>query len=330
MRAFPLKLSSLSIVTTALLLASSLCLAQTPASPQALAERALMLGRIDTAIDQLQPLLSTNPRDPAVHLLLCRSFYAEDHVDEAVSHCEAAIANGLARDSVAQDWMGRVYGRKADISGPFTGLKLAHRVKDAFEAAVNLDPHNADALDDLAQYYLEAPGIVGGGLDRARALATRVAPVLPARARRLRALVAEKQKDTPTAERELRALAEATSSHADGWLDLAAFFERNKDYEQATATVKRSIAANTRRDPSLYFSALLLIKMRREPALAQQALRSYLSGGALEDGAPAFKAHEHLGRLLAAAGDKPAAQAEYRAALALAANFAPARKALAQ
>jgi tetratricopeptide (TPR) repeat protein len=306
----------------------SFALADLPTTPHSSAERALMQGRIDEAITGLHKLTDANPKDGAAHFLLCRAFYAEDHADEAIHECEAALANGLSNNSQAQDWMGRVYGKKADQSGPLTGLKLAHKVKEAFEAAVNLDPKNADATDDLAEYYLEAPSIVGGGLDRARALADKAAGPLPERAQRLRGLIAEKQKDPVTAERELRSIAEASPNRPDGWLDLASFYSRAKNYDQAVAAATKAVAVNKKRDPSLYQTALTLIEMHRGPKLAEEALRSYLAGNAMEDGAPAFKAHYQLGKLLAASGDTTGAKAEYAAALALASNFAPARKAL--
>jgi tetratricopeptide (TPR) repeat protein len=292
------------------------------------AEHALMLGRVDEAAGILHQILASNPKDASAQLLLCRAFYAEDQIDDAVSECEAALANGLSGNSRAQDWMGRVYGKKADDSGPFTGLKLAHRVKDAFETAVNLDPRNADAVEDLGQYYVEAPSIVGGGLDRANALAARVTEQLPERAQRLRGLIAEKQKDQGTAERELRAVAERNANRPDGWIDLASYYVRIKAPEKAVAAVRSGVEANKKRDPSLYQAAVVLNKIHREPSLAEQSLRSYLTGNALNDDAPAFKAHYQLGKLLATEGNGAAAKSEYSAALALAANYAPARKAL--
>ncbi len=44
-----------------------------------------------------------------------------------------------------------------------------------FERAVQLDPANVPARVDLAQYYTEAPAIMGGGLDKAREQAEQVA-----------------------------------------------------------------------------------------------------------------------------------------------------------
>lgn len=292
------------------------------------AEHALMQGRVDEAISTLRTYLTSNPNDGAAYLLLCRAYFSEDHASEAVDACDSAVNHGLAGDSRAQDWLGRAAGRKADSAGPFTGLKLAHRVRDAFELAVRLNPANADAVDDLADFYLQAPSIVGGGLDKARALADRSTGPLPERSQRIRALIAEKQKDYGTAERELVAIANRHADRPDNWNDLASFYIRRKDSAKAVAAIRHAITVNHKHDPSLLQSASLLNDLHLEPKLAEEALRSYLAGNGLTDDGPAFRAHYLLGQFLAAEGNKPAAQAEYKAALALAANYAPARKAL--
>src|ERR1700761_376874 len=182
-------------------------------------EHALLQGRAADAINGLRGILAANPADGHAHLLLCRAFYAEQLPDQSVSECEAALRT-LGSDSEAQHWAGKAYGLKADRSGPLTGYSMAKKVKAAFEAAVNLDPSNGDAVDDLGEYYVAAPSIVGGGLDKAEALATRIQTKLPERALRLRALIAEKRKDYGTAERDLRQRTETAGGRDDTWLDL--------------------------------------------------------------------------------------------------------------
>jgi tetratricopeptide (TPR) repeat protein len=297
------------------------------ADAQNAAERALLLGRVDEAATILNARIAANPGDGAAHLLLCRALYAQDLPDPAVRECEAALANGLAGNSQAQDWMGRAYGKKADNAGPITGIKLAGKVKSSFETAVQLDPANGAATNDLSEYYVGAPAIVGGGLDKATALADRVAARLPQPAHRIRALVAEKRKDYATAEREFRA-AVSVAGHADAWTDLGDYYSRRKQNDQAVATLRKALEANTAKDASLVDVASILYTMHREPQMAERALRDYLASNAKTDAAPAFRAHYQLGQWLAAAGDRAAANTEYTAALTLASNYAPARKAL--
>src|SRR5580698_190709 len=194
------------LLLTGILSASALpCFsADTATSQRAASERALMQGRVDEAIAGLRPIVAANPQDGQAHLLLCRAFYAEELPEPAVSECEAALIS-LDKNSAAQDWMGRAYGIKASHSGPIAGYKLAGKVRIAFEAAVNLDPGNGDAVDDLSEYYVGAPAIVGGGTDKALALASRVEAQLPEQAHRTRGLAAEKNKDYATAEHEFQA-----------------------------------------------------------------------------------------------------------------------------
>jgi tetratricopeptide (TPR) repeat protein len=296
-----------------------------PASLAA-AEQALQQGQINEVETMLRPIIQTDPHNGQARLLLCRAFISEEAIDPAVAECEAAAAS-LPSDSAAHDWLGRAYGMKAAHAGPFSGFSLARKVRDSFETAVRLNPHDGDAFDDLGQYYLAAPGVVGGGVDKAIALANQGTSVLPERARALRAGIAEKQKDYATAEREFRGLAQDTG-RPDAWVDLGSYYGRRSQNDQAIAALRHAIEIDKARDNSLAHAADALIQYKLEPQLAMQALRSYLTGPALSDFAPACKVHTQLGRLLAATGDKAAAKMEFQKALALAGAYLPAQKEL--
>ncbi len=314
---------ALLLLSAGITLQSAAALA--PASLAA-AEQALQQGRINEVETTLRPVVQAEPRNGQAHLLLCRAFISEEAIDPAVMECEAAVSS-LPADSAAHDWLGRAYGLKASHVGPLSGFSLARKVRDSFETAVKLNPHDGDAFDDLGQYYLAAPGVVGGGVDKAIALAAQGASVLPERSRALRAGIAEKQKDYVTAEREFRGLAQDTG-RPDAWVDLGSYYGRRKQNDQAAAALRHAIEVDKARDNSVAHAADALIQFRLEPELAMQALRSYLGGPALSDLAPACKAHTQLGRLLAAAGDKPAAKMEFQKALALASAYLPAQKEL--
>jgi tetratricopeptide (TPR) repeat protein len=297
-------------------------------SPLADQEQALLQGRVDDAITSLHNVVSADPRNGAAHLLLCRAFYAEEIPDSAVSECESALET-LGSDSKAQDWMGRAYGLKADRSGPLAGYKLASKVRVAFEASVQLDPANGDAADDLSEYYVGAPSMLGGGMDKARDLANRIQAKLPQQAHRTLGLVAEKEHNYAAAEQEFKA-AIAVAGRSDAWFDLGHYYSRREQKDDAVAALKQAIAADRAHGETLVDVASVLIKIKREPGVAQQALLGYLASPAKTDGAPAFKADTELGKLLEMKGDKAGAQAQYEKALALAREYAPAKKALAR
>jgi tetratricopeptide (TPR) repeat protein len=292
------------------------------------AERSLLQGRIDDSMTILKRLVAANPNDGQAYLLLCRGFYAEEHIDEAISACEKAV-RANAPKSDAQDWLGRAYGIKADHAGPVEGFILARDVRAAFEAAVAADPGSSAAVGDLSEYYVEAPSVVGGGLDKADSLADRSFARLPQEAHRTRALVAEKRKDYATAEREFQAAVDV-ANRPDALVDLGGFYQRREQLDRATDVLKRALAADRAKDAAIVDAASILNDMRREPRLAKLALQQYLAGNAKTDAVPAAKVHVMLGKMLADMGDDTGARIEFGKALELASNYAPAKRALRQ
>jgi tetratricopeptide (TPR) repeat protein len=246
--------------------------------------------------------------------------------DRAESACKRAVAldSNNARYHL---WLGRVLGEKADRANFLSAASLAGKVRNEFQRAVQLAPNDVDARLDLAEFYLEAPGIVGGGEDKARAEAKTIGNLNPARAHWVYARIAEKKKDATTAEREYRQYIDLSDGDAEAWLNLAIFFRHQKRLdEMEQAIVKTSQAPMPKRDV-LVESAQILFRSGRGYPFAIQLLKRYLETGPVEE-APAFKAHYLLGMLLEKQGDKAGAAQQYRASLALARNFGLAQEAL--
>lgn len=65
-------------------------------------------------------------------------------------------------------WLGKAYGRLAERASWLRAVGLARKTRAAFERAVQLDETNVEALSDLEEYYLSAPGFLGGGAEKAR------------------------------------------------------------------------------------------------------------------------------------------------------------------
>ncbi len=292
------------------------------------AERALLTGNLDESLAMAQKITASNPDDGAAYLVMCRSYYAEQHAHEAMNACAMAVRM-MPRSSTAEDWLGRADGLAAEAAGPVSGLTLALKVKAAFVAAVALDPENGAAVNDLSEFYIDAPSLLGGGLDKALALAQRVQSSLPQQADRIRALVAENQKNYTKAEQEFQA-ATAVANHPDAWVDLGAFYRQRGEYDKAVDALKRALAVDRDRDASVVDVASLLGEMHREPELEQSALREYLQGSARSDAAPAVKVFVMLGKILLRQGDKAGAKIEFEKALALASGYVPAQRALRQ
>ena len=281
-------------------------------------------GRVDDAIDSLNSRISSNPRDAEAVHLLCRAYFQYEDWDRAESRCKRAVELE-PNNSAYHRWLGRVYGEKAGRAT--LPISLALKTRDEFQRAAQLDPTDANASEDVAEYYLEAPGIMGGGKDKARDQAKVIAKLSSAREHWVYARIAEKDKDWATAEREYRKMITDGNGDGEAWLNLGFFYRNQKRYdEMEQAFVSMNQGQITTREV-LFEAAANLYRVGRAFSFAEQMLRRYLAEGPVEE-APAFKAHNLLGMLLEKQGDKAGAAQEYRAALALARNYRPAQDGL--
>lgn len=287
----------------------------------------LASGHVDEAIEQLHGQLNSSPNDAAAHNLLCRAYFSLGQWDRGIASCEKAVT--LAPDnSQFHLWLGRIYGEKADRVSFMSAAGLARRVKSEFEAAVHLNPRSVDARSDLAEFYLEAPGIVGGGRDKAAEQASSLQTLDPARAHWVNARIAEKKKDFGAAESEYRAAIDASHGSASAWLNLGLYYRHRERWDDMERALDHVRSAPLDRPDALVDAAEILLHSQRNLPEAAELLRHYLRSNSKVEQAPAFKAHFLLGSAIEKLGDKEAAEAEYRTALDLAKEFQPAQQAL--
>lgn len=284
------------------------------ASPQS-AKDLLASGRVDEVIPVLQREINQFPNDAELHNLLCRAYFMTEDWDRGIAECERA-RNLAPQKSLYHLWLGRIYGEKADRVGFLSAAGMVKKVRSSFERAVELDPNSWEARTDLAEFYLEAPGIVGGGKDKAREQAKALLPLHPGMAHWVLARIAEKEKNIAEAEREYRAGIAATHGGSRAWLDFAIFLRHTNRFEEMEQALQQVESAPVDRGESLMDGASLLLQAGRYFPLGIRLVHRYFSVGPVEEG-PAFKAHTYLGELLEKQGDRPGAAEEYRSALAL-------------
>jgi tetratricopeptide (TPR) repeat protein len=285
----------------------------------------LASGEVDKAIEQLDKQIHTAPTAEAYNQL-CRAYFELDAWDTGIPLCEKAAALD-PQSGLCHLWLGRIYGEKADRVTFSKAAGLAKKVRTEFEHAVELSPNNWEARTDLAEFYLEAPGIVGGGEDKARAQADALLALNPGMAHWVRARIAQKKRDATTAEQEYRAAIDASKGGARGWTNLAGYFRhvnRLDDMERALQTME---TRPLDRPAALMDGASMLFRSNRSTPMAIRFVRRYLAGETTEEW-PAFKAHNLLGELLERQGDRESAEKEYRSALEMAHTFNRAQEGL--
>lgn len=298
----------------------------------------LLLGAVGVAVPATNDLLSAGRMNDAIASLanqgdaeslnlLSRAYYAMENWNEAVTYGERAVQLDPANADYRL-WLGREYGRKAADSKPFAAASNAKKAKSEFERAVQLDPANVPARLDLAQYYTEAPGIMGGGADKARDQAAQVTQYDPGAAHLILARIAGKQKQYPEAEAQFRAAIRQGKNPADLWLQLADFYRQQGRLDDMLAAVHSAMAVPNKKAESYFDAARELYLGGRDYPEAAQYVQKYLSSGELVESAPAFRAHFLIGQLNEKMGRSSAAASEYQLAVNLASGYAPAKAAL--
>jgi tetratricopeptide (TPR) repeat protein len=289
------------------------------ASPKEL----LAAGHADEVIQILEQQTRHSTPDAGSYNLLCRAYFMIAEWDRGISECERATRLDPQK-SLYHLWLGRIYGEKADRAGFLSAAGLAKKVRNSFERAVELDPRNWEARTDLAEFYLEAPSIVGGGQDKARAQAAALLSFNPGMGHWVLARIAGKNKDSASAEREYRAAIEASHGTAQHWLHLSQFLAHANRLDEMDQALRTMESSPVDRADALMDGASLLLHTGRSYPMAERLLRRYLSSP-VEEG-PAFKAHDFLGQVLEKQGDRSAAAEKYRAALALSHTYTRARE----
>ncbi|MDE3166585.1 MAG: hypothetical protein KGN36_12330, partial [Acidobacteriota bacterium] len=223
------------------------------------------------ALDLLLPLAA---KDAAVHALIGKTYYMDGRYKSSVGYLEKAVAED-PRNSGYQDWLGRAYGRRAEEASFLSALPYANKTRAAFERAVALDPTNLEALSDLFEYYLEAPGIVGGGVEKAEAIAARIRTLDEAEYHFCRAQFAAKGRDRRAEEAELRRAMQLAPGQMGRVLDLAGVLYRQGRYAESEELFGLAGQMEPGSPRLMYSRASAYIQAGRNLTVAKALLEQY-------------------------------------------------------
>jgi len=241
----------------------------------------------------LKVLLQMPQKDGEAYELIGRNYFMTGDFKRATEFLQKAVDAEPGSSSHAL-WLGRAYGRRAETSGMLTAAGHASKARRNFEKAVALDPRNLEALNDLFEYYLEAPGFLGGGYDKAFRMAEKIASVDSVEGHWAQAKLAEKRKEYGNAEENLRRAAELAPQQVGRVLDLARFLAGQGRYQESDQSFLRAekIAPNS---PKVMFAkADTYIRHKRNLEEARNLLQRYLNAHLTPDDPPRSEAERLL------------------------------------
>ena len=241
----------------------------------------------------LQILAHDPAPDAATFSLAGKNYFMLEDYKKAVEHFEKAVALAPG-DSDYMLWLGRSYGRRAETANWFAAGSQASKARQCFEKAVALDEHNDEALNDLFDYYLNAPGFLGGGIDKAEAIARRTEKLRPAEAHFDWAQIAEKRKQFAIAERHYRNALELAPNDPGRIIDLARFLAKHGRLEESDRLFAHAQSVAPDKPRVLFAAAKAYLDAQRRSAEAHQLLRRYLASDLTPDDPPRHAAEKLL------------------------------------
>jgi tetratricopeptide (TPR) repeat protein len=243
-----------------------------------------------------------------------RSYYELRDYDNAITAAEKSVELD-AKNSLYHEWLGRIYGGKADRDRSFS---YARKVKKEFEEAVRLNPSNTDARRDLEQYSMEAPWVVGGSKDEAKEQVTAIEAIDPVEGHLARAAYDLDAKKPELAEKEYRDVLAAKPKKAEPYFDVLNFFIHQNKPAEVEAVIQAAALVSPNDPRFAYYRGVSRVLSGSDLPRGEEYLKSYLASSPDRSDWPSHAAaREWLGRLYEAEGKRAEAAEQYRAALQL-------------
>jgi Flp pilus assembly protein TadD len=238
-------------------------------------------------------LLDKNAADAPTTFLIGRNYFMSGDFKKATDYFQKAVGADPGNSDYV-DWLGRAYGRRAESSTPLMAPMLASKARQAFEHAVALNPNNAEALSDLFEYYLDAPGFLGGGYDKALAVANKISAVNPAEGYFAKAQLAKKQGKFNDAEQQLRHAAALAPNQVGRLIDLARFLGDEGRTRESDAVFAQAQKLDPNAPKVWFARARTLIQQKRNFEEAKNLLQRYVHASTTVDDPPKDEALDLL------------------------------------
>ena len=320
-------------------------------------------GHWKRARDVAEADYKAHPNDEHAAYVLARVRHEFQRLEEAVKLAETAVR----LDPKVSQYHRELGEACADAAGKlsfFKQINYGRRIHGEFDAALALAPKDPDNLMDQVQYFMEAPGVIGGDKKKAAEIANEMVKIDAARGYLALAYIAQKQKEESkleglyqkaveanpgnieahlslfglyvraqtvnlsAAEKHAKAALDLTPDRIDGHRLLAYILVLEKRYDDAAKAIARAEAAIPD-DLSPYVTAArAMLRDGAELPKAESYLQKYISQTKEPEANSSSLegAHWSLGLVYEKEGRKPEAIKELETALRIKPNFEPAKR----
>lgn len=268
-------------------------LALTLRGQQTEAENLIAAGHWKKARAIVEARLRQSPEDPLSTFLLSQIRYAfgDDSTPRILAEKAVRLDSRVAK---YHRQLAETLGVEARRANPVQLIFIARQFRRELDTAIALDPRDLQAQRDLLEYYLVAPGLAGGDMEKASATAEHIAQLDTAEGFLAQARVARAGKQASQVGLFLHNAAAQQPPRYRAQVELADFVLSGSSADLAAAELaaKTMLALDpARAEP---YTTLARIYVRRSDLSALDALLAESARRVPDDFTPFFSAAEAL------------------------------------
>jgi len=245
-----------------------------------------------------------------------RSAMQQRKFDDAANSFEHAVSLNSMK-SEYHLWLGHAYTRQLASANFIRKGIIGRRIGPQYDKAVELDSSSIDAAEARVEFYLGAPAMVGGGVDKAKAEAVRLRRINPYHGAFADAKIAESAKSWDAAESEYRALIRSYPDSGRPVIALVTLLQNTQRFSEAFEAIDARLSGFPEDTIVLYHLGRAAAISGKELTRGEAALRKFLALLGVRDPQSRANAHYRLGMIREKQGDVVTARAEYDSAVAL-------------
>ncbi len=279
--------------------------------------RAYEASEYPKAIQALQAAAVADPQNGDVQLLLAKSYLELQQHDPAIKSAEKAVAID-PQNSIYHEWLGRAYGEKADHASWFSAISLAKKTRKEFETAVQLDAKNYSARQVLIEFDCSAPGLVGGGEEKAWPQIKQLAEMDAAEGHFAAGNCRRQKKDFAIADEEFAKALESNPKSSELIYDIGDYAAKRAEPELLLAVADSGERVAPGDPRGQFYRGVALVLKKEKLERAERLLAAYAKKAPIRSGYPRPAwVHAWLGRLFEEQNKIEEAANEFESALKL-------------
>jgi tetratricopeptide (TPR) repeat protein len=281
------------------------------------ARRAYEASDYPKAIEVLQEAAARDPKNGDIQLLLAKSYLELQQHDAAIRSAEKAVELD-PQNSVFHEWLGRAYGDKADRAGWFSAISLAKKTRREFQMAVELDDWNFSARQALIEFDCSAPGLVGGGEEKARPHIQKLMELNAAEGYYAAGNCRRQKKDFAAADEGFTKSLESRPKSAELIYDIGDYAMKRGQPERLFSVAEAGERAAPSDPRAKFYRGVALVLIQEKPEEAERLFEEYVRRAPKRSGYPSPAwVHVWLGRLYESKDNLAEARGEFESALRL-------------